>query len=109
MHAIPQRFDTDADSIAFLSQDQAIARGAEQKKMKQGSIKQKVLVNAFVFKEGEIIVQAERILYIENLISIFKFNLVVALGQVPRSVLNPYGLRLESVIQSDTKESINEK
>lgn len=108
MHAIPQRFDSDADSIAFLSQDQASARGAEQKKMTQGLIKQKVLVNAFDFKEGEIIVKAERILYVENLISIFKFDLLVVLGQVPRSEINPYGLRLESVIQINKKESINE-
>ena len=109
MLAIPQRFDSNADSIAYLSQDQANARGAEQKKMTEGLIKQKVLVNAFDFKEEEIIVKAERILYVENISSIFKFDLLVALGQVSRSEINPYGLRLESVTQIDNKESKNEK
>lgn len=107
--AIPQRFDSNTDSIAYLSQDQGFARSQEQKKMSEGLIEQKVLVNAFEFKDEEIFVQAERILYVEKIISIFKFNLKVSLGQVPRSRQNPYGLRLETVMQIDVKESENEK
>lgn len=92
-----------------MSQDQAIVRGEEQKKMTQGFIKQKVLVTAVEIKEGEILLKAERILYAENLMSVFTFELSVVVGQVPRSDQNPYGLRLESVSQIQHKEPINGK
>ncbi len=77
--------------------------------MSQGSIKQKVLVTEVEIKEGEILVKAERILYAENLMSVFPFDLSVSVGQVPRSEQNPYGLRLESVSQILNKEPINGK
>ncbi len=94
--ALEQRFNSEVSSTSFLSVDEAVVRGEEQKKLQSVKVSQTVIIkNIDLNKEQGITVFAYRILQADRLLSTLPFDLKVEVGHIPRSEQNPFGLRLE--------------
>lgn len=109
MEALKARFDTDVGETLALSEEEARFREQEQKDFKEKGIHQRLIFNGVKKIEGtEISVDADRLISVGPVRSAFAFPLLVTIGSVKRTDVNPYGLRLMQVkpIQDEKK---NEK
>lgn len=92
--AIPERFNTDSNTSVFLSARQITFRENEQFELKKQKMNQTVVVRGISPDKDGLLVDADRLIAVQNIRSAFKFPLKVKVEQVTRSAVNPYGLEL---------------
>lgn len=103
--AISLRFDSDQISNSvFLSKAAKSLRVQEQKELKRRSLRQKIIVNSIEIKDEQILIDADRLISVNDVRSAFKFPLKVEIRKTTRSKENPYGLVLNQVELIKSKE-----
>ena len=66
-------------------------------------MKQIVVVNKVELKDGKAYVDSDRLISVGKVRSAFIFPLILNLESVNRSINNPYGLRIKSVVEIKRK------
>lgn len=109
--ALAQRFDSSVKPVdGLVSPDELRLRLTEQKELETRNIKQKIIVNQVTpSSDGNYLVDADRIIYVNDLRSAFRFQLLVKLESKARSQSNPYGLLIVSAKQNETIADPKEK
>lgn len=103
--ALVQRFDSkDSGRENLLSFSERDLRSKEQKDLQSRKLVQRVIVNSVQISEGNILVDADRLISVGDIRSAFKFPLMVKVESVSRSTANPYGLILSQVKTVEKKE-----
>ena len=103
--AIAQRFDSDyLGNRSYLSSAEQATREKERVELDQGNMKQRVIVNDVKLKEGQAMIDTDRLISVGKIRSAFRFSLIAILESVPQTESNPYGLVLTSVEQSKSDE-----
>lgn len=92
--SIPQRFDSDSNVSVLLSARQMAFRESEQLELKKQKMSQTVVIREITPDKDSMIVNADRLIAVQNIRSAFKFPLRVKVQQVTRTAVNPYGLEL---------------
>ncbi len=95
--AIAERFDSDfLISKGFISSEEKKLKDLEQKEFLSRNIKQKVIVNTVTQTKDGFLVNADRLIAVNDIRSAFKFPLIVQVETQKRTESNPYGLTLIS-------------
>lgn len=109
--ALAQRFDSMVQPVdGLVSPDELRLRQTEQKELETRNIKQRIIINQVSpSNDGAYLVDADRIIYVNELRSAFRFQLLVKLESKARSQSNPYGLLIVSAKQVETSNDPKEK
>lgn len=103
--ALSQRFDSTVQPVdGLLSPDELKLRLQEQKDFATRNMKQRLVVNAVTQNGDDFLVDADRVISVNDVRSAFKFPLLVKLESKARSYSNPYGLIIVSSSQVDSKD-----
>lgn len=104
--ALAQRFDSEAQPVdGLLSPDELRLRVSEQKEFSSRNMKQRIIVNQVKETADGFIVEADRIISVNDVRSAFRFPLAVKLESKSRSYSDPYGLLLVTTKTIDEKPS----
>lgn len=108
--ALNQRLNSDALlNSDYFSLDELRSRENELLEFKKRDIKQKIFVNSIQSKNGNYIVDIDRLLVAGTIRSAFQVSLLVSISQTPRSNSNPYGLVVIKIQQNKPEENNNGK
>ncbi len=108
--ALGSRFDSDAQSGQFLTQDQLIARAREQSELSKQKLTQKIMVNKVdMAEDGTLVVNADRFIASGDVRTVLRFPLKVEIAKISRSIGNPYGLLITNVQPAQSSESSKTK
>jgi hypothetical protein len=105
--ALAERFNSEAPSSGYLSVQETERRSKEQKELTEQKMRQLIIVGSVEIKSDRITVDADRLIAVQNIRSVFRFPTEVRLETIKRSKSNPYGLLLagvEPIIQQKAKE-----
>ena len=103
--ALSQRFDSTAQPVdGLLSPDELKLRLQEQKDFVTRNMKQRLIVNSVTQNGDDFLVDADRVISVNDVRSAFKFPLLVKLESKARSYSNPYGLIIVSSAQVESKD-----
>jgi len=101
---LSQRFNSSDKLVAStLSYKETKKRRIELKEINHRKMKQRVIVNSIELKEGKAYVDSDRLISVGKVRSAFIFPLIVSLESVSRTIGNPYGLRIKSVVEIKRK------
>lgn len=106
--AIASRFDSEATLNAeYFSLSEIKAREAEQSELKRREITQRVLVTSIKKNGNGYSVEADRLLSVGQVRSVFLFPLDLQVETTTRTATNPYGLVLKKItpVAQPTKEA----
>lgn len=96
--AILQRFNSQGLlKESFFSEEQTRAKLIEQKSLATQNMKQNILIEEISIKDNEALVQADRIIRLDEARSAAKMNLKIQFFTVPRTTENPYGLKITAI------------
>jgi hypothetical protein len=108
--ALTERFDSDYSlNKGFISTDEKKLKDLEQKEFLARNIKQKVIVNSVTQTKDGFVVNADRLISVGDVRSVFRFPLSVQIQAQNRSESNPYGLILISTQTFNEKAKKDEK
>ena len=100
------RLDTETTaSEAFLSQKQLELRSAEQRELKSRGFFQAVIVRTVDIHDGSAVVAFDRVISVGEVRSAVATQANIAFEEIQPNELNPYGLRLASLIPTDPQQS----
>jgi len=103
--ALSQRFDSTVQPVdGLLSPDELKLRLQEQKDFVTRNMKQRLVVNSVTQTGDDFLVDADRVISVNDVRSAFKFPLLVKLESKARSYSNPYGLIIVSSSQVESKD-----
>lgn len=103
--ALSQRFDSTVQPVdGLLSPDELKLRLQEQKDFVTRNMKQRLVVNTVTQNGDDFLVDADRVISVNDVRSAFKFPLLVKLESKARSYSNPYGLIIVSSSQVESKD-----
>ncbi len=87
-----------------MSAGETALRQKEQSELSQREMKQKIIVGSVAVGADLIAVDADRLIYLKEIRSAFRFQVTVKLSTFSRTAANPYGLRVEEVTPIKTEE-----
>ena len=97
--SLNQRFNSNLQmQDGFISAEERRLKEDEQKEMKSRGIEQSFLYYSYIEKDGEIHVNADRVIRVGEVRSAFKFPLIVKIESRNRTTGNPYGLVLVKTV-----------
>jgi hypothetical protein len=103
--ALVQRFDSTVQPVdGLLAPDELKLRLQEQKDLITRNMKQRLVVNSVAKNGDDFLVDADRVISVNEVRSAFKFQLLVKLESKARSYSNPYGLIIVSASQVENKD-----
>jgi hypothetical protein len=106
--ALSARFNTTSEGVQLLSDKQRAYREKEQLELTKQKMIQKVIVsdpkNDLKIEKDFILVNADRLISIQNLRTVLRLPLKITLESTERSEGNPYGLLLSDVVQLEDKK-----
>lgn len=106
--ALAARFNSVAEGVQLLSDRQRIFRDKEQVELTKQKMTQKVIVsdpkNDLKIEKDFILVNADRLISIQNLRTVLRLPLKITVESTERSEGNPYGLLLSDVTQLEEKK-----
>jgi hypothetical protein len=96
--ALSQRFDTQAVvRNDYLSDDEQLLRAKEQRDLQSRKLVQRVILNSATVEGGSVKVNADRLISVGEIRSVFRFPLQVKIESITRTAANPYGLIVSEV------------
>lgn len=104
--SLAARFNTEPDNLSYLGLTQRAFRDKEQNELTKQKMTQKVIVGEIKIAKDAILVNADRLISVQNIRSVLRFPLKVNLESTERTEDNPYGLLLSNVnpIDEEKKE-----